>query len=221
MCIIIVSPKGAKISKNSLKNSWHSNPDGAGYMFERDGQIIIKKELKKFKKFLAMLKEDREENPNKNFIIHFRIGTSGGKTLENLHPFRVNDNLAFAHNGIISKHEVKGSSMNDTRHFKREVLQPLENGQKGVIFTPHIKKLIESYIGYSKLAFLTDKGDFNIFNEHLGHWGACGNWYSNESYMDNKPTYGKKYNSFIWDWEDESEKIECCYQCNLELIGNE
>ena len=51
MCIAINSPKGTTPKKESLRESFESNPHGAGFAFVDDGKIIIKKGFMSFDKF--------------------------------------------------------------------------------------------------------------------------------------------------------------------------
>ena len=59
------------------------------------------------------------------FIVHFRIGTHGTSNgIYNVHPFYVDKNLVFAHNGMIHKvDDCKKRS--DTRVFNDTFLKPL------------------------------------------------------------------------------------------------
>ena len=70
------------------------------------------------------------------------------------------------------------------------------------LFDDPMQELIENVIGYSKLVFLDNKGNFNIMNEEKGHWHNKV-WYSNDSYCVPKPyvptntypsTWGRNWN---------------------------
>ena len=133
----------------------------------------------KFNQFYTAYKMANEKAPDRPFIIHFTIGTHGEKTVYNCHPFYVNKNLVFIHNGIIQGvgTDVKKS---DTQLFNDKVLKRLPKGWES---NDAIRELISNYIGYSKLVFLNVAGDVYIVNEKLGNW-LDGIWYSNMSYKE-------------------------------------
>ena len=122
-------------------------------------------------------------------MLHFRIGTSGKIDLNNCHPFTVNNNLAFVHNGIINSIELTNINYSDTWHFNK-LLKQLPND---FLNNKAITELLSNYIEYSKLIFLDNKGAFKIINEDLGHWNN-NNWFSNNSYKTEKYSF-KKYNN--------------------------
>jgi glutamine amidotransferase len=186
MCLLINQEKGSVISDQNLRRAYDSNDDGAGYCFSKDGKIQVKK-YRSFKKFLKAYKSDvKSYGKTSGFIVHFRITTHG--TTEgtfNVHPFKVNKNLYFAHNGVIGnvRNDEKYS---DTQIFNFEYLQKLP---EGFIKNKAIQELISKYIGHSKLVFLNERGESTIINENLGHWDG-GIWYSNSSYQEEYGYYG-------------------------------
>lgn len=184
MCIAINSPKGTTPKKESLEESFISNPHGAGFAFVNDGKIIIKKGFMSFDKFFKAYTNANLQSQNK--LIHFRIKTSGKINYENCHPFMVTDELAVIHNGVIPNYG--NNKISDTREFISMVLAPIikENGLEVLTNQTFIKSM-EDLIGSSKLVFLDNKGKSYFINETLGHYN-CDVWYSNNSY--------KKYNIY-------------------------
>ena len=201
MCIAIVKPAGATITKETLGYCHDRNPDGCGFAYvnvDRNGKrkLRTRKDME-FESFYRKLEKAISKNPESPFLIHFRIKTHGKIDLANCHPFMVDRNHVFIHNGTISG---VGSDLekSDTRLFNESVLRVLPknwNQNSG------IKKLIEEFISYSKLAVLNLDGEVNIYNENKGEW-VDGVWYSNSSYK--KPVKTKKYkaktNSGYQDW---------------------
>ena len=95
MCIIVIKKKGAKLpKKETLKNCYVNNDDGCGYMFATGEAVQIKKGLMDFETFYKELKNDYKKFnlKNKNVVLHFRIGTSGGLTAAKCHPFAISNN---------------------------------------------------------------------------------------------------------------------------------
>lgn len=194
MCIAIYKPEGKVIPYETLKRCFTANPDGAGYMFHKNGKLHVFKGYFTMDEFWKAYKRDQK----KECVIHFRIKTHGLINEENCHPYRVNDDLAFVHNGVISGYSDVHKS--DTWLFNEDIVQPFVRRWGNLeIFEDPIKKLIENRIGYSKLIFMDNLGNTKIFNEDKGNWDD-GVWYSNTSYKPYippppvvKPVYGSYY----------------------------
>jgi glutamine amidotransferase len=176
MCIAIYKPAGKIISKESLAQCFKTNPDGAGFMYAKDKELYYDKGFFTFDEFY----EEYSKIEQEQCLIHFRIKTHGPISVDNCHPFMVNKGLGFIHNGIIGGYG--SADVSDTRHFNAAVLKPLVSKYgNSVLQMPAIKDLIESRIGYSKLAFLDRHGNYELFNEDKGVWDND-IWYSNNSY---------------------------------------
>lgn len=183
MCIAIYKPKNKVISEETLAQCFKVNDDGAGFLVTKDKKAVMKKGYFTFDEFYGAWKKYENEQA----LIHFRIKTHGDLTEDNCHPFMINSGLGFIHNGVIAG--FGEGKLSDTNHFNKEILQPLvaKYGNQ-ILFEPGIKSLIESKIGYSKLAFLDRHGNYNLFNEDKGVWDN-GVWYSNNSYKPPPPVY--------------------------------
>jgi predicted glutamine amidotransferase len=176
MCLAIWKPAGKTVTKEHLTNGYNSNSDGAGIAYAHKGKLFIDKGFFKFDDFYAVY-EKVQALP---CLIHFRIKTHGNINANNCHPWRVNENLALIHNGILSLKEADG--MSDTGVFAKYVLAPLLIGNQNVWKTSGMKWLIEEAIGTgNKIALMDNNGDFSIFNEKAGTWEA-GCWFSNSSF---------------------------------------
>lgn len=116
-------------------------------------------------------------------VIHFRMATHGELDADNCHPFMVNDNLGFVHNGQIHNVKEWDKTKSDTWHFNESILKPLHRSF-GVDIVKHrtVRHLIERYINRNKLVFMDNLGDVTIYNEELGIWDA-GCWFSNDTYQ--------------------------------------
>lgn len=189
MCILIVKKAGASIDDKSLNNGFDNNPDGWGfaYVSQGEGKIVVEKSLTSFKHFLSVFRSAEERNPDSHFIIHFRIATSGGVKKVNCHPFVLNENIVYAHNGVLSinkKELIKDE--NDTRAFGRLILEPLYNKDNQFYYDPTFDRLITAFLeNRNKIALLDINNNVKIYNEGLGDW-INGVWYSNASWK-----YGK------------------------------
>ena len=181
MCIAILN-NGNIISENHFKTSLMFNPDGFGMSYIENGKLQVFRSLSSdFKSLYARYKKvfNSTQYP---ILLHFRIGTSGGINLENCHPFYINKESVFCHNGIIDNYGSK--NMSDTREFNRDILSKFSS--EDLFSNEALKELISTYIGYSKFILFNNKGEFTIYNEDLGHWDNDNNWFSNKSYLPYK-----------------------------------
>lgn len=218
MCLLIGTKEGVQIPKEHLKNAYKSNRDGVGYSFNRDNVLVTKK-FRNEKKFLKQYEIDFKNNLKSKFIVHFRLATDGtNQGTINVHPFKVNENLVFAHNGIISN-VGEDKILSDTQLFNRDILRNLP---KRFLSYKVNRKLISSFIGNSKLVFLDNKNKMTIINENLGHW-VDGIWYSNASYQSRNlkgynSIYGCSIDSYsgITDRWDDNE-CEVCFKKSKSL----
>ena len=188
MCIAILNKKEATLKRELLKNCWDNNGDGAGLLYiDNKKQMKTFKELKSFEVFYQEYSRVKKSYGKRNIVIHFRISTHGKIDETNCHPFLVNDNLGFVHNGMI--YDVPTSKdYSDTYMFNEVVLK---NFTEGFEYNEIILDMLEGFIGGSKLVFLNSNNDFAIVNEKAGHW-ANGCWFSNGSYkyVSNYVDYG-------------------------------
>ena len=217
MCIAILQSKSQKVTEQEFRNCWNRNNDGVGYSFVKNGQIKTKKFMK-LNPFLNAIKSDVKRFGNASpFLIHFRYTTHGLTNIKNCHPFKVNEKQSFIHNGCINGVD-DDKIKSDTRIFNEQILRNLPSNWTD---NQSIVKLVQSFIGYSKLVFLNDDKSFKIINESLGHWNR-NIWFSNDSYKDNKIKFKvvKNYNPIGYDYfrTESKTKSEKCDYC-LSSIG--
>ena len=181
MCIAILNTKkGGRLPKSQIQNSWDNNDMGSGLLWNKDGKLNVFKSYD-YEEYLEKYNELRDDKSIGNIILHFRIATSGYNGEHNLHPFLVNDDLGFVHNGVIKG--LGNKTFSDTYEFN----DMLKKYKHNFLTCDMSKFFISEYIGYSKLIFLDSKDKYTIINEELGKWSS-GNWYSNDSY--------KQYNDY-------------------------
>lgn len=180
MCILIVKPLGTQFpSIEAVQNSVDNNPDGFALAYNHGGKVInyktmsAKRFINKYRRLAATL--DPVET---GMIIHARIATHGALGLKNCHcwvSFPGNaDEMAFAHNGILSVPNRDG--MTDSETFLRDYFEPafIRYGWVGAT------EMIRRKIGTSKFAFLDRRGDIRKFGQFINEQDGC--YYSNMSY---------------------------------------
>ena len=196
MCLLIVQNKNARVTESQFEETWKRNNDGVGYAFVKNGEIKIKKfmKLKPFKK--AINSDVKRYGSESAFLIHFRYTTHGLPNLENCHPFRIDENSVFGHNGCITSVD-NDLKLSDTRVFNNTILRDLPSNWYE---SKSIKMLVSDFIGSSKLAFLNSDGSYVIINEHKfgGHWNKLRSiWFSNDNYKKREPiVYHRNYTNY-------------------------
>jgi len=181
MCIAILNPSGVTLKKKVLKTCWDNNKDGAGMLYLQNGVLTAYKEMDKFDNFYDHYAMVRKNYKDSQVVIHFRISTHGKVDLENCHPFMVNEDWGFVHNGIITNAE-RHVDYSDTNMFNRNVLRKLPSDW---IHNDAMYELVCGYIGSSKLLFLNKDNEAYIVNEDWGVWDL-GCWFSNKTYKESR-----------------------------------
>lgn len=178
MCILIARPDPTKlIPKSVYENCFSNNRDGAGFAYIRNNEVFIAKGFFTFKDFWDNFEPLQEISP----LVHFRIGTSGGNNAVNCHPWLVNDNLVFGHNGTIPI-KRENQALSDTGNVNEIIFKPLMKRSPDFWKTESFKWMIEQAIGtHNKLVFLDNTGEIRIFNEKEGNW-KYDSWFSNYTY---------------------------------------
>ena len=181
MCIICIKPMGVQFPKyETLKTMFLRNPDGAGYMYNNGkGKVEYHKGFMTFNDFDTNLFFDTSYNKlvDKTVIMHFRIGTHGGNTEGNTHPFPLSESfktmhkidgttkLGIVHNGIIRIPTERGD-VSDTMQFIKSGLFPMSEAEPNWYKDERLLSVIEKYINGSRMAFLDGEGYFS----KVGTW---------------------------------------------------
>lgn len=204
MCIIIYKPKGKDLSRDLEKNlitSFENNFDGAGFMHQEKGKVIIDKGFMYIEELFHALK--KLDVKNKDIVFHFRFATHGEISPENCHPFPITDKekeltlletvceAGIAHNGIIPFCNDKKSHLSDTQIFIKKYLSKLNNS----LNNPALHELILQSTE-SKFAIMTNNNVY-LLGDFIKKKGI---FYSNNSYKKLKFYSLKK--SFL--------QCECC-----------
>jgi predicted glutamine amidotransferase len=182
MCIAIYKPENKILGIEVVENSFLWHPDGAGFMAHdsKTNTLIVKKGFFTVSDFMdAYL-----PYAHLRCVLHFRKATHGEKDADNCHPFLINENLAFVHNGVLRDAKMWDKKKSDTWHFGEAIFKPLINKGYGEIWkNKTFRYLIEQTIGtWNKFVMLDNEGNFQIFNEICGVWDA-GCWFSNQTYL--------------------------------------
>ena len=213
MCIAIAKPIGVDIPNDEiLTNCFNNNPDGAGFAFNHNNEVIIRKGYMKLKDFLdAFHKYDEKFGfKNRGVLIHTRITTHGGTNPQMCHPFPINSDegalkkieyvspYAVIHNGIISltsSEATKKKDMSDTAIFIQKYLTKIAKNKNWFYNTTNMELIYE--LIDSKMAILNGKGKIAMTS---GFTEDNGIFYSNSSYKENR--YTKIYSSWYDDYDD-------------------
>lgn len=101
MCLIIKNLDGKPIPFSVIRAAVKNNKDGYGRLDLPSGKV------RKTLDMQEALKMAMEPGPA---VHHFRLGTAGGKTIENVHPFEITKNWLLFHNGTVPSFNGKTKS---------------------------------------------------------------------------------------------------------------
>jgi glutamine amidotransferase len=202
MCLLSYYPVNTQPVVGELENGAVLNSDGHGWAIVHESSIIVGKGFNASEvigEFAAM----RAKYPDGPALFHSRMATDGALTLDNVHPFNVDNDrrTVLAHNGILPRRPAKGDKRSDTR-----LLADSLAGMFGTLRKEAVRRKIEEWMGsYNKLVVLTVNPRMParafILNEKAGEWTADGIWYSNEGYRGYRWTYsGSGYGSAGAGW---------------------
>lgn len=200
MCIIVYKPKNQKFpSKETLRNCFINNPDGAGFMCPAHNSVIIMKGFDTFNKFYkALCKAKKIYGERIPYVMHFRISTQAHGRMDCTHPFPLSTNMSdlrklytkanigIAHNGIIHLTSTFGYSKqitySDTMKFITDYAALIikdKNYYKDQNTLTLLERLAES-----KLAIMDADGHVELIGKFIAENGII---YSNSSYKAYKP----------------------------------
>ena len=181
MCQIVVCPKNLRPTREALENAFDRNPDGAGFAYVANGEVVIQTAIFGFDEFY----EAFSKIPlNKKALVHFRLSSVGAKKqAENCHPFFVGDDrsLCFAHNGTMKDFIVQDAPESDTVRFRDQILNPLYAENRDFLQSDPIRKMIDVIGHESKFVFFDKDEKFTIIGEQHGVF-ENGIWYSNKDH---------------------------------------
>lgn len=188
MCVAIVVPERTTVSRDTLTKAWAGNPDGGGFAYVKDGEVVISKGHMRFSEFMEAYSRARADNPDTPFIIHFRIRTHGATDAERTHPFVVGTEgkAALIHNGILACVE-DDDVKSDTQIFCETYPALFDDPAR----LRNVREKLGDYISGSKFATLFPNKDVVIVNERYGAW-VDGVWYSNR-HWNSGAFYGRDY----------------------------
>ena len=203
MCIIASIPKGVgTISESTLETMANNNSHGFGISWIDDNNIINTFKSMENKKFIEKALDIQNKFSKKSdILIHCRIATSGKTNLANCHPFEVNKNTVFAHNGVLDCVEPT-KNMSDTRVFNNTLLKNLKDN---FLSNKGITEFLGEIIGTDKLVFLTNNPAYDqntfIINPNQGET-VDGIWFSNTSYKSRSFVNSYTYNGVNYEYHD-------------------
>jgi len=171
MCVAILKPQGANLpTLETLTDCFTSNPDGAGFSVWRkdSNKVEYHKGYMKFSSFSNALKKANIKESDVA-MLHFRIGTSGGKARPALtHPFPISSDYkkqkklhgecdaVLVHNGVFSIDPEK-KYVSDTMTFTKELAKIMKTGVDS--------KFIEWATVGNRVAILTGDGKIRRYGE--------------------------------------------------------
>lgn len=88
MCIIAYCRK-RRLSEAEIEKCWRDNPDGAGVAWTEGQNVCYIKGMQTVNEMVYVLNDERIKLP---YVAHFRLATSGTKSMLLTHPFLISPN---------------------------------------------------------------------------------------------------------------------------------
>lgn len=148
--MLFVKPSNFTLPKNYFDSLHKKNPDGLSFYNKTCDTLFKTMDYEEGYNYLL-------DNHNHEIVCHFRLGTSGDSTIDQLHGFSVcNDEYLLFHNGVLSSihgDTFEGVDRSDTQvlvHiFKEESVERLiaylekhERGSRFLIVNKETKEYI-------------------------------------------------------------------------------
>lgn len=160
MCVIIANPLGKRVPDSILASSSVINPHGLGVVFLDNGDLI-----KTDSNDYDMLRCERP------YIAHFRYATVGKVSLDNCHPFHINDESILFQNGTVSN--LGNLDLTDTEHLANILSTVPEKNWRDILEMTDCRFTTVN----------TKTLDFDVYNEEL--WIEQDDvWYSKENVLE-------------------------------------
>lgn len=204
MCVICYKARGKKLpSDETIRNMWATNPDGAGVMWKRsDGLVDFRKGFMKLDDFLDFVKQNHDLLEGTECAMHFRIGTHGGNTPGNTHPFIVSMDEEDKHSLVGSGQELvlMHNGILPCTPRRKDLSDTAELALRAGGYEPPVAFLrsVDDMIGSNKVVLFNKDGDAEFFG---GKWqvGEDGLLYSNL----NHEGFSRRWMGFggVYDWD--------------------
>lgn len=171
MCLIITADPKQPIPDYVINSAALKNPDGWGIIWHENGKTKVKRSLDMSK--LLKFSKSLEKYPR---VVHLRMATHGTVNLVNCHPFKVRENLFFAHNGVMSEYGCLKDDKSDTSVFNETIVRPLAEMYSGseILNEVWFRHAMEKFAGQSqRFAFMDDRGSVlrvGPWQQHKGVW---------------------------------------------------
>ena len=146
MCMLFVKPKNLLLPENYHESLWRKNPHGLS-VWNKSSKTLFKT-IDKNQAYKYLI-----DNAKSELVVHYRLGTSGKNTIEQLHGFDiVNENYCFFHNGVLNTffgNDELSDTQNLVSYFNEnnfdlyEIIQYLEKHEKSSRFLIVNKKTNE------------------------------------------------------------------------------
>src|SRR5437660_7803104 len=153
MCLAILLPHDAKLSKEHASAGFSRNREGAGFAYIHKNKVIVEKGFFDFDEFWQRFNEIQQKN-TKPKLVHFRIATCGKVNEQNCHPWKLNDSAALIHNGTFDEFKDEPERISDTGLFVEKRLLPIFSKYKYPLPNKGLSWMLEKVISNQKVAII-------------------------------------------------------------------
>lgn len=174
MCLILNQRAGYTLPQRQLRTVVSRNADGFGAMWG-DGHRL---HLVRIVGSQSELVDAYAPHAGQRRVLHWRLGTHGRNDVSMAHPFRLSEDVALMHNGMLSC-GTPDAGCSDTDHLARYILQPIAQADPDRLFSAAFADVLAGLIGAgNKLAIAHADGRVALIGRNRGvDYAGC--WWSN------------------------------------------
>lgn len=210
MCMLFIKPKNLTLPKAYFDSLREQNNDGVSCYDLETGEIFKTLDYDEAYRYL-------NDNHDSHLVVHFRFGTSGKKSIHQLHGWKIlNDKYTFFHNGVLNtfKGDVK-LGLSDTQQLVK-----MFNHCSGITID-EVVNYLETYEKTSRFLII-DNETKSVIKPKCAQWAnpikiegvevQFSNTYAIDWYLQQDDGHlvksNKKYNSGFNSYDDENDYTE-------------
>ena len=202
MCMLFIKPENLTLPKAYFDSLQDHNADGVSCYDLKTGELFQTLSYDEAEKYLASKHAD-------DLVVHFRFGTSGEKSLEQLHGWKIlNDQYTFFHNGMLNT--FKGDpdrGLSDTQQFVEMVdywedgtiedvvayLEAYEQGSRFLIINNETKELIKPKCATWAKPITIEGVEVQFSNNYAIDWHLQ----QNDGHKVKRKSFKSQYQGFV------------------------
>lgn len=215
MGLIVYKPDDLAVFTDIDFSEASSQSQGIGIMFVEDGRLNVVKKIGKYKEQLKLFNEHKNRQSYAAFLGYSEYEDRGlCPPLHILNKEQHGLDLWMMQSAPVPAMPDIQREYSNAWHMVALQLAPILENNPELIFSPFFQDMITSYIGNTKMLFMTNQNDIVLLNKEKGlYMDGC--WLSHDYNYDEKDII-KPYNS-----DEDEEEYSGSLTCSTPIIRKE